>query len=220
MRNHMIILLICLFPATARGQIKSAVGPEGGPAVSFLHGSKEIRKETNPAAAFTVGFYYHYYITENQVFRTGLMLTQRGGREKDDFLGTVYRLNYLYLDLPFIMRFATKGDTKFFADIGLFVGYMLKASFSSSDIAADYKFTKDAQRYDTGLITGLGISTPAWDNTRFSFEVRNDLGLINVLLDKDAGTPPQKLMTNSTAFLFGLEFTILGSGKNSNKQEQ
>ncbi len=125
MKKSSILLFLLAVMLSVCGQSQFAVGVEGGSAVTFLRGNKEIKKATDPAVSYSTGIFLHFYAAENQYVRAGIQIEKRGAREKDEYSGEVYHYNYNYLDVPFVMRVTTRGKTKLFADLGFFVGYLL-----------------------------------------------------------------------------------------------
>ena len=138
--------------------------------------------EQNFRQGFIGGISFKHIEQKNLGIQVELNFLQAGwGENLDD--GTDYRRRLNYMQLP-VMTHVNFGDqTKFFLNIGPYVGYLLSEnestnSFSKAD-TSDYYGTKVQNRFDFGLTGGLGVSKSTLIG-QFQLEGRGTFGLTSL----------------------------------------
>lgn len=101
-----------------------------------------------------------------------------------------------YITFPIAVKLTTYNKkVNCFASIGTYAGYLLKIGTQENP--------NNYNRFDIGLINGLGFDIPIKKHFQFSIEVRNNLGLLNF---SKANNHIAK--NESFAFLLGLSYVI------------
>ena len=164
-----IIILIGLCPLFNLGQTtKFQFGIEGGPGLStlrydlFFFPSKYIEA----GLGGTIGLSFKYDINNRLALKTNLSYELKGNtRERDPD----YRLNYI--TLPILLQLKFGKAPLFYINIGPYLGYLLPVT---SSIKYYYK------PIDFGASMGVGLEIPVFQSCGLSFELRNNLGFINI----------------------------------------
>lgn len=209
MRMKVYIVSFCvtvfvLIPAITKSQPGSIrIGLEGGPGLStlrydlFFYPSKYI--EAGPGG--TAGFSFTYDINKKLSFKTNLLWELKGNTRKTD---EDYRLNYITVPLLLQIRFG-KTPTGFFT-LGPFIGFQLPVP---GDVDIYYK------PIDFGASLGVGLDVPLSSQFGMTFEIRNNLGLLNISSNHsyidNHGNPVVEigdLFTNTVVFQTGLLYRI------------
>lgn len=212
----LLIGLLLLLVGTAYGQTsKFEVGIEAGPSIMTLRGNAYIDSLNKATTRPSGGLSLQYNFSKNLSLRTNIAFERKGseatGQELDangDSIGVENaQVNYDYLTMPVLARATFGKKVKYFANAGPYFGYLLKQNMvikSDNHPTRTEGDTSLSKRYDIGVSTGLGISVPFLSNISLSFEVRNNLGLINTSAVEvyDDGT----IKTNSTNFLIGISY--------------
>jgi Outer membrane protein beta-barrel domain len=90
--------------------------------------------------------------------------------------------SFNYITLPIMAKFKmNKERFSLFANAGVYTGYLIKynSKFNSTKIEGDFKHIN---RWDMGLVTGLGMEIPMNKQLLFSTEIRNNLA-VNTIYD-------------------------------------
>ncbi|MFZ4401056.1 MAG: porin family protein [Bacteroidales bacterium] len=128
---------------------------------------------------------------------------------------TIDRFNYL--TLPVLLKTCFGKKIVFFLNTGCFVSYILNSKSiieSKYFPEVSYDHTNYTERFDYGIITGLGVSIPVKNSFSISFEARNNLG-IHDLINDEGWSYDQILKTNSTNFLIGLQYRFKSRKKDT-----
>lgn len=198
-----IILLLGVFPLLSMGQSKGfQLGIEGGPAISTLRydllyfPSKYI--EAGLGGAFGVALKYN--INDRFAIKTSIFGELKGSNDGHEATNTL-----VYLTVPVLFQIKFGEAPRFFANIGLYAGYLLPSTQN------DYYF----HDIDFGSVLGLGMDVPISDKFGFTFEIRNSLGLVNISKNttylNTHGDPVTEIgarYTNSTSILVGFTYTF------------
>src|SRR5690554_2721810 len=219
--KSLIIGLLFLLIETAYGQTsKFEIGIEGGPSIMSLRGNEAIDSLHETTTRFSGGLFLQFNFNKNLSLRTNIAFERKGSEATIrgfDFFGNWVdeedvKVNYDYLTMPILARVTFGKRVKYFVNAGPYFGYVLKQNMvikSSIAPTRNEDGTSMSKRYDIGFSTGLGASVPILSNVSLSFEVRNNLGLINTSSVEvyNDGT----VKTNSTNFLIGISYNISGN---------
>ena len=164
-----IIILIGLSPLVNQSQTtKFQFGIEGGPSLStlrydlFFYPSKYLEAGWGGA----IGLSFKYDINNRLALKTNLTYELKGNTREGD---ADYRLNYI--TLPILLQLKFGKAPLFFINIGPYLGYLLPVT---SSIKYYYK------SIDVGASMGIGLEIPIFQSCGLSFELRNNLGFINI----------------------------------------
>jgi hypothetical protein len=220
MRNlkSITILLSLILAEIAYGQTNRIdLGIEGSPSLIFLRGNDIIDNYHKPTIGFSGGLFFQYNFKKVISLRTNIAFERKGSimkspaaDENGNPLGVITsNINFDYLTFPVLIRAASGKRVKFFANSGIYFGYLIKQTFVSKGdnfpkISSDN--TSRNKKFDIGFTSGIGLSIPIKTNFSLSFEIRNNLGLYNVSAANVINNGSIK--TNSTNLLFGCIFKL------------
>lgn len=195
-----------IFSLAGYAQQNVSIGLETGPSISSLRGNA-LANETNSALHFSSAISIQYAITDVFSLRTAIGYERKGAKSfveitsstADPVGETTIYTNLDYLTVPVLARFTTHaGKVNLFFNAGPHAAFLLKSVSGIKEFqsmpAESYDNTSSSKRLDLGLSTGLGLSLPIGEKVALSFEVRNNLGLIN----------NNTVKNNSINFLFGI----------------
>lgn len=216
--KSLFIALFLLTATTLSAQTnRFSLGIEGGPSLVSLWGNEMLRKNHKPGMSFSSGLFFQYNISKLISLRTNISFERKGSKqtigitdENGNSLGNgVFRTNMDYLTIPLLVR-ATAGEKlKYFINAGPYFGYLLEQTVVlKTDNFPKMTLGDDMQiiAHDLGLTTGLGVSIPLKTTFSLSFELRNNLGLIN--LSEVPVYREGSIKTNSTNFLFAFAYNF------------
>src|ERR1035437_7314797 len=216
-----IIFLLLTIALTTKGfgqQTKLNIGLEGGPSLIFLNGNATEKNNSGLTVGYSGGIAFQYNFGSLFSIRTNVDYERKGAYATitiSDPYGNKNtgknHLNLNYLTAPILLRasFGNKGNILFNA--GVFFGYLINqtTSFQSSAHSYNYSSTDNTSNYksfDTGLSAGLGFSIPIYRHFLFSFEARNNTGILNI--EKPVANSNPVLRTNSTNLLLGIVYKL------------
>jgi hypothetical protein len=215
--RHLTFLLVTVALTTAvfGQESKFDIGLEGGPSLTFLRGNDVIDTLHKPTIGFSGGLFFQYNFPKTFSLRTNIAFERKGSVAHVPEYYIVYNGNIItmskytidtkfeYLTIPILIKATIGKKIKYFADVGLYFGYLIKQTFvitESTFQIVDY--TSHDKRFDMGIIAGLGLGIPIKNKLIISYEIRNNLGLYNV--SKVPLINNGKTKTNSTNLLIGL----------------
>lgn len=207
-------------------------GLQAGPGVSIFYNQHPLQNPRTPGkipyGAALVGFSYQYNFTP----MVGLRMETNWQRTGDVWYD-VYNLsdagiythsyayeNLNYLTMPITLKLSFGKAIKFFTNTGVYGGLLINGYRVSSDyyrvpgneiisysqIRTTTDVSNDIRRLDGGVVMGLGASFPLGHYASFTFEARDNLGLVN--LNKGTGLYGNNFHNNSANFLFGLNVML------------
>jgi hypothetical protein len=211
-------LFFLTFITTTYGQTHQfELGVEGGPSLISLRGNRFIDHFHEPTIGFTGGLFFQYNLKKIVSLRTNIAFERKGSLLTSKILDNLgnpigemnTNMHFDYLTLPILVRATFGKKVQFFINAGPYIGYLIKQhTVSKGDNIPSFTFDNTSQykRFDTGISTGLGLSVPVKTKFAFTFEARNNLGLLNVSHVQviDNGT----IKTNSTNFIFGFTYKL------------
>jgi hypothetical protein len=221
MKLHKIFFIVLVFflTKTAASQNKADIGIEGGPTLIFLRGNTFVDDLYSKGIGFTGGVSFQYNFGTVLSLKTNLFIERKGAVIKNIAIvdnnanvisrNATFHEHYDYLTLPILVRASLGKKVRFFLNTGPYFGFLIKQTIKLEGAGtADRKMdnTKNVNRFDTGLATGLGTYTPLGKKLAFTLEFRHNLGLYNV--SKISYVDGGSLKMNSTAILVGLAYKL------------
>jgi hypothetical protein len=216
-RNPIIILIFMFYTSEVFGQTdKINIGLEFGPSLTSLKGNEILEKFNDATLGFSVGPTLQYNFTNLISIRTNIAFERKGaiakGQAADEFgnLGGEIKthINFDFLTIPLLTKLTFGNTTKFFADIGPSLGYLIKQTTVTDSFGQYPKKTIDEtdlfKKIDIGLIYGIGAERPINEWLSLSIEVRNNRGLNNI--SKRGVVNDGSIKTNSFNFLVGASY--------------
>ncbi len=142
----------------------------------------------------------------NKGFKTDITATDAYGNST---AGHTLKGHFHYLTLPLLVGVSIK-ETGFFLNAGPYVGRLLKMNYThdlpeETQIPSNWQETSSWNRFDYGVSGGVGYSRSLLGFVSVSAEIRQDLGLRNLVRE---GTSTFKI--NSTTLLLGAHYTLGG----------
>lgn len=221
MKGIALFFLVLLLPMSIFAQSgKSALGIEGGPSLIFMRGNPANDSINDPTIGFAGGIFFQYNLHKAFSIRTNIVFERKGtvasGKtwvtDDDGNIKGVskYKVhtNFDYLSTSILLRVTFGKKIRYFLNTGPYIGYLTNLTFSTrwSDFFPDTTVTDTnlTKRFDTGIVTGLGINLPVTKKILISCELRNNLGLYDLSKSFNMG----QLKTNSTNLLIGLSYML------------
>ena len=218
LRNLILITLI-FSSSFIFGQInKMEIGLEMGPSLKTLYGNDVIENYNDLSFGFSSGLTFQYNFPKLVSIRTNISFERKGltakGISTDKYgneigEGTIH-VNFDYLTMPILGRLTFGKKINYFVNAGPYLGYLIKQNDVTEAIGeypkSETDNTDNFERLDFGITAGLGISFPISSKIFISFEIRNNLGLLNISsipVMNDAS-----IKTNSTNLLIGIVYKI------------
>lgn len=214
-------------------------GIHAGPGISTFYNQHPLQSPRNPQKSpyggALVGFSYLYHFTPivglqmeaNWERKGDLWYDVASWSENGAFTHSYAYENINYLTLPVTLKLNFGKTVKFFTNTGLYGGVLINAYRVSSDntrvpgselsvsqVRTVTDVSSDLRQLDGGVVMGLGISFPLGRFAAFSFEARDNLGLVN--LNKGSGLYGNHFYNNNANFIFGLHMLMDKQGKNAN----
>jgi hypothetical protein len=218
-------MLLLGIAADLKGQSRSCdLGIEGGPGLSIIYAKTGMYSDSR----FSIGGFSGVFFQDNfnQIFalKTGINYERKSTQVQysSDQLpqgGKLY-YNFDYLSIPVLFKVSAGHKVQFFANTGPCFSYMLDQSIDyKPQNGKPYKVGSELISYktfDLGLIFGLGLLIPVHNRFLISFELRDNLGLLNIRYS-DARMDPFgnyytdvvqqfKAYPNSTTLLVGFAY--------------
>jgi hypothetical protein len=197
------------------------IGIEGGPGPSIIYSGSGVYQDSRFSIGGLMNVYFQYHINKTFALKYGMGYERKGTRVESNSYQLspggmlVYKLDYL--DVPILVKVYAGRNIKFFVNAGPCFSFLLNPSlFYKPPDEGAYKLANEMNCYnaiDIGLIVGIGLSIPIEKKFLLSFELRNNLGFVNIrkrLSDYEFGNhdiaDTFKGYTNSTVFVFGFGY--------------
>ena len=199
------------------------IGIEGGPGISIIHAKTGMYSNSKFSIGGVSGVFYQYNFNKIFSLKTAISYERKGTRleSKSDQLPSgdlIY--NFDYLSLPVLFKVSSGQKIKFFANAGPCFSYLLNQSlYVKPKTGKTYKLgneTNNYKSYDIGIILGLGMSVPIYEQFLISLEIRDNYGLMSLrdnynepdafgYIETDAG---QKFIAyaNSASLILGFAY--------------
>jgi hypothetical protein len=213
-----VVITFCFQTNIFAQQPKFEGGVEGGPGITSLWGNEIVTRYNDPTLGFSGGASFQYNFPKTFSIRTNFSFDRKGcissgtlldasGNRIGDYTSL---LKFDYLTMPILLRASFGKKTKFFFNSGPYFAYLTKSNyvFEGPNIngRATFDFTSNYKRFDVGLSSGAGFSTPVTKAISFSCEIRNNIGLYNI--GKPQLYSETSLNTYSANLLLGIAYTF------------
>ncbi len=204
--KNLILIFITGLALISRSQNNNTIelGIEGGPGWAFLRSDEtQYNNDRGTAIGFLGGIAVQFNLTKNLAIKSGLAFENKGHAQKvllTDHLGNQlgnvkWRHSLSYITVPLLFRASFGKNVPFFINAGPFAGFLIHQT------GGYYLFS----RADAGLSAGLGITIPLNTKTDLTFELRNNLGLMNI---GPSEIPSAPVKTNNLLFLTGFSWKL------------
>ncbi len=218
MRNSnlfsVILLIFFSFQSIPGRSQKLSIGIEGGAGMKFIYHKHIFEESIKPGIGFSGGAFVRYDFFEKLALKTGLSFERKGAFYKTFSAETGHyseNLNFNYLTIPILLQTRFGKRVQFFLNIGPYFGFMISATHVMNWRDKDEHYTADMtkyqKRFDIGIATGFGLEVPIAKVFFLSFEIRNNLGLFNLINQENVNS---KTMNNTTIALCGFGYRIKG----------
>lgn len=169
---------------------KLYIGIELGPTISTFYGRSSLESSTSKLNPF-LGANLEYGFNKYLSVKTGLFYERKGAKSSimlTDVTGTnigkeEYKLNYDYIIIPAMLSFSTNGKVQFYADAGLYAGYLIgqsnkvKHGISPDSVSVmPESYYETSTKFDAGLTLGMGIYIPVVDEIRIIIGLKQNIG--------------------------------------------
>lgn len=208
------ILITLIFPRISRAQSQQfELGIQMGPGLANMRGNEVITNLQDPTLGLSGGLYFRYS-PEKLKIQTGINFERKGSQYDavyTDNLGNILAqgISYTYADyltIPLLAGYYFGEKQYFYVQAGPYLGYLMQLTyvhtgdlpFGNSDDTDSFK------RMDVGFSTGAGIRFPIGPKFTCSFEIRNNLGLLN--MSKGPVYNNGSIKNNLTLGLFGFGY--------------
>ena len=212
-----VLIALSLSMTIVRGQKnKFDVGVEGSPSLTFIRYYFPFPEKIFPIIGFSGGFFLQYNFPKTFSLRTNIDFEKKGTIDKvtlsdvsGNSVNTSFHFNFDYLVMPVLFRATFGKKINYFINAGPYVGYLINQTFKYNYLNKTNitNYTNSYNRFDAGITTGLGISIPVKEKILISCEIRNNIGLSNLVKDP-TDSYPNKIKTNSTNLLIGFTYKL------------
>lgn len=198
---------------------KIAYGFQSGVNLNTAYGNESLKKYAGTTAGLHIEGHFKIDITAHFGLKAILGYDQNGWvyrsltftNDVGNDLGSgnlKEKLNYL--NLPIIAEYTFGKKIKFYADAGIFAGYLLKYTIVrkiKEPVASTTKTTSDFRKATNyGFTAGVGLQFPIASKIKLDFGLRNNLGLANIY--KPVSTENGTIKTNSLSILAGVTCSL------------
>lgn len=203
----MIVALTLIGISSAHAQLK--FGIKAGLNLANINYDGDVEVDTKILPSFHAGPIIEFGITENIGIGSGLLVSGKGFKLEEEFLGEKIKStsNPIYLQVPVTLSYNNSG---FFAGVGPYVGFGIAGKVKNEgggekdSESLDFGSTEDddygSLDFGAGLEVGYGFGA-------IRISASYNLGLMNVIPKDIADDTDEKAMHNvigiSAAYLFG-----------------
>lgn len=184
------------------------LGIEGGTNLTFLHKHTSLFPP-NQRFGFASGVSFQYNFSKRVGIKTGINFERRIITERFEFIDengqiigdTRYNVRFDYVIVPLMGRITWANKGKFYyVNAGPHMGYLLRQTEELGGFVTDN--TDVFENLDIGLSVGFGSMIPINQNLYLTLEIRNNLGLRDML------TTDQSIKTNAVNILAGIAYRL------------
>jgi len=210
-----VLLLIGIIPLETRAQSEGfSIGLAVGPDFGSVRGDYLVNMDNTSRLGFGTEAFLQFHFNKNFSIRSGLAYEEKGAHSTLQIItnygyplgDSITNLHLNYLVIPVLFRAELRTKNVLFANIGPYIGFLLKASQEivsgnepnlKTDVKQAYSST------DFGMSLGIGIIFPVWKRTGLSGELRDNLGMKNI-----AAHDQHAIKNNSFQCLIGLIYDL------------
>ncbi len=171
---------------------KLSIGLEGGGAVVTLFGHDNLKPSESLHIGHSLGVSIEYKISDKVSLKSNILHEKKGNRigiiatdEQGNPLGefNVYT-EFEYVTLPLLTRVTFGNDFRFYLNGGPYLGYLIRHKEIQEEFTIFPRIEGDRtghfKRIDLGLTLGMGISYQLIEELSLGFDVRSNIGLLNI----------------------------------------
>lgn len=197
-----MILIAIPFLIFSQAKIPMKLGLKIAPNVGWMSPGTKGYSNDGARLGMTIGFVSDFYFTENYAFSTGFNFQFLNGKMSysDSLLiegnpklqnGQVYRkYNFLYLEIPLMIKMQTKafGKFSFYGQIGLCTGFRVKTTVkehfvpeTGNAVDQQYDFNGGTTLIRESILAGVGCNYHLDESTQIFIGLNYSNSLNNVL---------------------------------------
>lgn len=210
-----LVILLFLGNLAMAQSHRFEIGLEGGPNLASLRGNDALKSHHHAIVGSSVGLLFQYNFSEVFSVHSGLGYERKGTLFSElqyDNNGIALgeyeeRMHFNYFNVPLLLQATLERKIQYFVNAGPYMGYLNRVV----DIASGYQLpetktytTNLYKQVDLGLSTGIGLAVPIKQKFALAFEIRNNLGLVNI--SKFQVVNNGSIKTNATNFLFSFSY--------------
>lgn len=209
------ICLVALVSIDIFAQSNIRFGVNGGMTYSSFRGNKAA-EDLDAGFDFLVGVSMEFPIKDKLSLLANLSYDRKTAvgtpsgfipNPEDPAIGNLnVEANYQYITLPIVLKYKIGAKQSFYADAGIFVGYLLKSQTHEDYYNSTDDTTSLNKKLDAGLVLGFGKNFKLKNNQEIIIELRENLGLLNTSKVNVSGGNSVK--TNSLNLILGYSFDI------------
>lgn len=218
MKKYVLISILYISAISGFAQNhKFTLGISGGPNYSFLKNNTIEKNHDNAIFCFSSGFTLNYTFSKLLSIETGIGLEQTGsitdyysmnidGLHLGEFR---YLKHYNYLVFPILLKTSIGDKIIFFTNTGCFISHLTSAQgINQTTYKPNYQsdITNCTNRTNYGITIGIGLSFPLTNRIGFSAEIRNNIGMCNIVKNIPPSFSNEK--TNSINLLVGIKYHL------------
>jgi hypothetical protein len=222
------IFISGIFNSSSAQYSQFNVGIEGGPSITSLRTTgtidsldfTSIYSILKSNFGFLTGVYGQYNFNKSYALKLAVNYQLKGSDIEGDLNiggGTIATFNGKfkmdYITIPLLFKGTYGSNIKFFFDAGPYLGILLSnkvtygfnGTFPGSPIPDTTEdITDSTKSTDIGITMGIGMQVPVSKTMSLTFELRDDLGLINT--SDYLSNTDLDLKTNAASLVVGLSF--------------
>lgn len=233
MKKRTIVILFLVFPLLHCFGQKMKVGLDVGATYASFRGS-DIVDDVKSEFGSIAGVSFEYFLKTNFSLKSNLNLEQKN----NSYSGIISTFSYDFEGKPILQSFETKSknsynyitlstmakyyfgkNSSFFINGGFFFAHLnkYKVETHTKEISfvepkeiqqSNYPLAAEFDHSDYGLVFGFGKSFAINDKFGLSLEVRDNLGLRNLIDGTMKYSTSGDIKTNAVNLLFGFEMKI------------
>ena len=155
----------------------------------------------NPGVGFSAGIFIQYNLKKIFSLKLAPSFERKGEWDANHL-----NLNYIVVPLLFSAEIGSK--TKGFVDVGPYCGYLMEA-YTTADYYEGHKnYMEYLNRFDAGISAGLGVNIPIEQMFSISIELRNNIGLYQIVTKEQSEEYHWYWHTYSTNLLFSVAYNF------------
>jgi len=209
-------LMMVIFTCTIAYAEKPEIGIFAGPTVTKIFSNYNFKQDAD--VRYMAEFMFKYPFTKTISLRTGISFEDKGAQFKNIFItdvsgypigeGSMHFHKY-YLIIPVLAEFSFGKKVQPFFNTGFYIGMLLKAKDIGRYNRTSYSFSNTYTKpVDFGVVASIGLKIPIKEKFALGFEMRNQVGVLDIFKHTLPGTENKKNFNYSTAFNIGFTYKI------------
>ncbi|MBI1223018.1 MAG: outer membrane beta-barrel protein [Bacteroidetes bacterium] len=222
-----ILAMVIASPVISQAQ-SMRFGIEAGPGMSILYGNDFIKQKNHSHPGACSGITFQYEFSNHLSLKTGINYELKSSEtgqveftnQNGELLGTGKAvLNFNYISLPVLFRYEFGKARNYFVNAGPYAAYLMKSETKTVINTLTHTTEKFSvvvngyEKFEYGLIFGVGYQRKINEHFIVSGEIRNNLGLSSILSPiqnpvNSRGIINWPLKTESIFFVFGCQYLL------------